>query len=447
MLAAFFGVMVSFGSLLVFTFSVFLKPLSSNSGGAARAFSAAFGIAAMSVAVCSPFLGRLLDRFGPRPVILPCMVVFGVAFGSLALLTANIMHFYAVFLILGVVGNGTTQMGYSRAVSSWFTERRGMALAFVVAGVGVGSMILPALAQLLIDRSGWRTAYATLGLLILVMGVPLTALFVREQHVAVDRRARIQSGVTVRTGLKSRAFWLLVAMLFLSSIAVNGAISHMSAILTDRGLSASDADLALSVLGAMSLLGRLITGALLDRFSGPNDFVRPAGGRGCGYCFALGQLCCPGGSPGRCTGRFRARRGGGYHTVSAYALFRAARILHVVWLHLDGVRNRRPVGPVMMGRVFDLTGSYSRLLALLAGQTSLRQYCRFCCPVTRDRYLPSELLVVRSFGHDGWIASDRSRIWQRPRPCRALRRRRAFLSRTGWVYSAIQEITMERFHG
>ena len=79
-LAAFFGVMVSFGSMLVFTFSVFLKPLSAEFGWSRESISTAFGIAAMTVAVCSPPLGRLLDRYGPRPVILPCMVVFGFAF-------------------------------------------------------------------------------------------------------------------------------------------------------------------------------------------------------------------------------------------------------------------------------------------------------------------------------------------------------------------------------
>src|SRR3712207_2294711 len=102
-LAAFCGVMVSFGSLLVFTFSVFLKPLSAEFGWSRESISAAFGIAAMTVAVVSPLLGRALDRYGPRPVILPCMIIFGAAIASLSLLTPNLWHFYAVFFVLGVV--------------------------------------------------------------------------------------------------------------------------------------------------------------------------------------------------------------------------------------------------------------------------------------------------------------------------------------------------------
>ena len=180
-LAAYFGVMVSFGSLLVFTFSIFLKPLSYEFGWSRESISAAFGFAAITVAICSPPLGSLLDRYGPRRLILPCMAVFGVAFASLGLLTPRLFHLYATFVLLGIVGNGTTQMGYSRAVSTWFDRRRGLALALVMAGVGTGAMLLPPLAQTLIHSYGWRAAYGLLGALVLLFGLPLTALFVRER--------------------------------------------------------------------------------------------------------------------------------------------------------------------------------------------------------------------------------------------------------------------------
>src|ERR1700677_1415972 len=91
-LAAYFGAMVSFGSLLVFTFSIFLKPLSGAFGWSRESISAAFGFAALTVAVCSPPLGHLLDRFGPRRVILPCMAGMGAAFASLGVLTPRRAH-------------------------------------------------------------------------------------------------------------------------------------------------------------------------------------------------------------------------------------------------------------------------------------------------------------------------------------------------------------------
>ena len=78
-LAAFFGVMAGFGSLVVFTFSVFLKPIGAEFGWSREAVSAAFGFAAVSVAVASPKLGQLLDRMGPRRIIIPCYLVYGLA--------------------------------------------------------------------------------------------------------------------------------------------------------------------------------------------------------------------------------------------------------------------------------------------------------------------------------------------------------------------------------
>ena len=131
--------MVSFGSLLVFTFGIFLKPLSAEFGwtrevdlGGIR-LRGAHGCRVLSCA------GTSAGSFGPRRVILPCMAVFGVAFASLGFLRNSLAHLYATFVVLGIVGNGTTQMGYSRAVSTWFDERRGLALASVMAGAGTGA--------------------------------------------------------------------------------------------------------------------------------------------------------------------------------------------------------------------------------------------------------------------------------------------------------------------
>lgn len=366
--AAFCGVMVSFGSLLVFTFGIFLKPLSAEFGWSRESISTAFGIAAMTVAACSPVLGRLLDRYGARPVVLCCMAVFGLAFGSLSLMTANLIHLYAVFFVLGVVGNGTTQMGYSRAVASWFTTKRGLALALVMAGVGAGSMLLPWLAQRVIDAHGWRTAYQVLGATVLLLGIPLTALFVRERS-GRDGGEVVKQGSSVGEGLRSRAFWLLAATLFLSSIAVNGAITHLSPLLTDRGLSADSAALAVSVLGGASLAGRLLTGRLLDRYFGPRvSFVLLSG--------AAAGIFLLSSASGRGTGVLAAALIGfglgGEADVTPYLLTRyfGLRMFSTLYgLTWTAYAIAGATGPVLMGKVFDMTRSYSLLLSLLSGVT------------------------------------------------------------------------------
>ncbi len=369
MLAAYCGAMVSFGSLLVFTFSIFVKPLSAEFGWSRESISAAFGFAALTVAACSPPLGQLLDRFGPRRVILPCMAVFGTAFASLGLLTPHLAHLYAIFVLLGIVGNGTTQMGYSRAVSTWFDKRRGLVLALMMAGVGTGSIVFPPLAQALIASHGWRAAYFVLGGLVLLLGIPLTAIFVSERPRDTAHAHSALSGVTVSQGLRSRAFWILVTTLFLSSISMNGAITHLSPLLTDRGVAAGTAALAASMLGLASFFGRLLTGVLLDRFFGPRvGFCLSAISAGGILLLARAGSSVPGivaavaiglgvGAEAAFTPYLLTRYFGlrGFSTLygftwTAYAIAGA-------------------IGPVWMGKAFDATGSYSALLTALSVTT------------------------------------------------------------------------------
>ena len=139
-LAACFGVMAGFGSLFVYTFAVFVKPLGAAFGWSREAISGGFGIAAITLGLCSPLLGRLIDRYGPRRIILPCMTVFGCAIASLALLRSEVWQFYATCFVLGLVGNGAAHLAYSRSISTWFRGRLGMALAFVMVGAGLGAL-------------------------------------------------------------------------------------------------------------------------------------------------------------------------------------------------------------------------------------------------------------------------------------------------------------------
>ncbi len=373
-LAAHCGVLVSFGSLLVFTFSIFLKPLSAQFGWKREAISSAFGIAALTVAACSPLLGRWLDRYGPHRIVLPAFAIFGLAFASLSLLTPSLIHFYAVFVVLGLVGNATTQMGYARAVSSWFSRRRGLALSLVVAGVGVGSVVLPIAAQWLIDAFGWRAAYAVLGAFALLMGLPLTALFVREKPAASsagNAGVAFHSGATFTEGLGSRAFWILVAMLFLSSVSINGAVTQLSALLTDRGVTAKAAAGAASMLGASGFAARIATGWFLDRFFAPYVAFCLLG------CTAAGILLLASAST-IATGLIAAGLIGiglgGEADVTPYVLSRYfglkafSSLYGLTWTFyaIAGA-----IGPVILGHTYDVTGSYTKLLTVLAGATLL----------------------------------------------------------------------------
>lgn len=360
------GVFVGFASLFIYTFGIFLKPLTAEFGWSREAYSAGFGCAAMTVAICSPGLGYLFDRVGPRRIILPCLVVFGCAFASMAWLTPSVWHFYAVCVALGAVGNGTAQMAYSRAVTSWFDRHRGLALALMMCGGAVGAIVMPPLAQSLIAAFGWRQAAAVLGLGVVGIGVPTVARFIREQPRRASRAAQ-HAGATVAHSLRSRGFWILVTVLFFSSIGQNGAIAHLAALLTDRGVTPGGAALAVSAMGVASVAGRLVTGWLLDRFFAARvSFVLLA-------LAALGILML---SDARSVAVGVVAAGligfgmGGEADVIPYMLSRYyglrafATLYGLTW---TAYACAGAIGPILMGKAFDSTGSYETLLVWLAG--------------------------------------------------------------------------------
>jgi predicted MFS family arabinose efflux permease len=265
--AAFVGVMTSFAPIVPYTFSLFLNPLHAAFGWKREALDGTFAIAAITVALVSPFIGMLLDRFPPRRIILPSIVVFALALASLSRLSGSIVQFYVTFFVLGLVANGTAQFAYTRTILTWFQKRRGVALALILTGSGVGSILIPPATQWTISHHGWRSAYLLLGGIALV-GLPLTALLVRNRPAArVQLDEPAASGLTVRAAFASVAFWVLCGITVLSAFSENGLVTNLAAILTDHGVTAQSAALALSVRGGAGILGRLGVGFLIDRFS------------------------------------------------------------------------------------------------------------------------------------------------------------------------------------
>jgi MFS family permease len=368
-IAACLGVMGGFGSLFVYTFTVFVKPLGTEFGWNREAVSLGFAIAAMTVGMTSPLIGRLIDRFGPRHIILPCMTVFGCGIAAFALLRSGIWQFYLTCFVVGVVGNGAAHLAYARSISTWFERRLGTALAIVMVGAGLGAMILPVIAQTVVTRSGWRSAYLTLGILALLLGLPLSWRYVRDRDTpkAKDKVTEVQhTGLTWQQGLRTIPFWIIVAVLFVSSISMNGAITHLSALLTDRGITAGNAALCASVLGGTSILGRVVTGWLLDRFFGGRvAFVINV--------FTAGGILMLANANSFATGLTAAALigigAGGEAAITPYLLtrffgLRAFSTLYgLTWTFYAAAG---AAGPVILGRTFDLTGSYTSLLTTLA---------------------------------------------------------------------------------
>jgi len=224
-------------------------------------------LAAITVSLVSPVIGVLLDRFPPRRIILPAILVFALGLASLSRLGSHIAQFYLTFFVLGLAANGTAQFAYTRTILTWFSKHRGFALALLLTGSGVGSILFPPLTQWMIQHHGWRDAWLMLGGIAL-LGLPLTALLVRNRpENPLPRTTRQAPGVTPATALRHSAFWILAFITILSAFSENGLVTNLAAILTQHGVLAAGAAVALSVRGGAGIIGRLFVGLAIDRVS------------------------------------------------------------------------------------------------------------------------------------------------------------------------------------
>src|SRR5262245_10921875 len=173
------AVSLFFASALVYTFAIFFKPLSAEFSWSREMVSTAYAMMAITAAVSAPIIGYILDRVSVRSVVPVSMATVGCMFASLALLTPSFWHFYGTFIVLGVFGTCLSPIAYSRAISTWFVHRRGLALGVVIGGGAVAGIVHPPLTQALIDGVGWRASYIVIGLAMLTIGCPAVAAFVR----------------------------------------------------------------------------------------------------------------------------------------------------------------------------------------------------------------------------------------------------------------------------
>jgi MFS family permease len=256
------------------TFSVFFENIINEIDWSRGQVSKAFSLFLLSTVIGLPLIGRLVDRYGSRQVIIPCVVVFGFTLFTFKFFQSNLHYFYLIFIVIGLIAGGTSTLPYFKVITRSFTRRRGLALGIANSGTGVGQFVLPYLAFLLISAYGWRDAYAITGLVVMFITIPLVHYCLNEkyryQHTSENTTAPDNEvGMELGEALHSRDFWLIGVAFFLGATTLLGYLIHMVPLLTDRGLSAQSAALAASAFGFSQLLGRLLAGVLLDRFFAP----------------------------------------------------------------------------------------------------------------------------------------------------------------------------------
>jgi MFS family permease len=365
------GLFLHFGSLLVNAFGVMLTTLCDQFHWSRTEVSLAFTLATLTAMLTMPLTGWLTDRLGSRRPILISMLVFGALYASLSFITPHLWHLYGVFLLLGLVGPGTSAVPHASLISRWFTNRRGLALGLAMCGTAIGGVIWPWATQNLMDRFGWRNAYAISGGAVLLVAVPLLLLFLKEPSAPVQssKTAVVDAevdGLTRGEALRGSLLWLMLFAFFIISMSIQACMIHLAPMLKDRGMTAVNAAFAASLMGAAGMIGRLGVGYLLDLL--PAERV-PSLAFG---VVAAGIFMLFAGATGASAYVAAILIGFGYGSESATIPYLVGRYFGLrsfgeiysylfITVPLGGA-----LGPVLMGAVYDHRGSY-RLALMICG--------------------------------------------------------------------------------
>ena len=298
-IAAAIGLCLGGPPILVFSFPVFLKALIQDFHTSRSTISLAFTLHNLVSAVSCPLMGRLVDRVGARKVVLPATVVFAALMIGNRFLTGSVRGVYIFNMLGAFIGIGCGPIAYSSVITRWFDQRRGSALAVMMLGVGVGATAMPSVIQRAIAAFGWRAAYALYGVAMLFIALPVVAALLKDDPAEMGllpdggrstptlTKKAIVDGLSWREARATGTFWLMVTAYFLLGASVHACVIHLSAMLTDRGITAQTAAFGSSVAGAGLLLGRGGSGFLLDRYFGPRLAVAFSSGSAIGILLLL----------------------------------------------------------------------------------------------------------------------------------------------------------------
>ena len=259
-----------------YVFSVFVKPLQSEFGWERSAIMIGFLVWSLTNGIASIFVGRAVDRFHPKRVMLvgagiTCLGFLGLSF------IQSIIHFYLSYIIVGIGIAAIGQVPCSALISEWFEKKRGLAIGFMSVGVGVGGLIAPALTSgVLIPIFGWRMAYQGLGIIAFVITFPTALLVIKPNanrqtlHLTTGEKKQIistakdESSSTRNRHMYSPLLWLIAMSFLFSQFGLTGTLQNQVPHMTDVGFSPIAAASVLGMVGLFSSFGKLFFGWLCD---------------------------------------------------------------------------------------------------------------------------------------------------------------------------------------
>jgi MFS family permease len=359
------------GTLPTATLGLFMQPLSDEFGWSRTEVSIGLSIFALVSLPLTPFAGMLVDRFGPRRVAVPGVLISGTCFAAFSLMSGSFIQWVLIWIAYTLAALMTRTLVWSSAISRGFTKGRGLALAVLLCGTAIASALGPTAARLLIEEWGWRGGYIGLGLGWGGVALLATVLFFHDPGAPIGAEpgrphpvaAELPGGLTLGEALRNPRMWRIAFAIFVQSVMGTAIMVHIVPMLTHDGLTAAQATTVAALLGIASITGKLVTGWLIDRISGSLLPVIAFGGPGIAYALLLQSS----GSPwllsaavfllGYCSG---AGLQLAVYLTTRYAGLRSfGAIFGVISSMMAGAAG---IGPVVAGQIFDITGSYALLL-------------------------------------------------------------------------------------
>lgn len=253
-------------SLVFYVFSMFLLPMSAEMG-MTRSETSLIQALVVTAALGAPIIGRLTDLLGFRTVYLTCALVLALTGIVQGTLVSDPWMLGVTVAVSALFGSGVSGITLTRPINAHFDRFRGRALGLVGIGVSITAVLVPPVLHEIIVTYGWRAGFISLSMIGLCIGLPAVMLLMpREAAAARVERVPGQSFKADWSFLGNRDFLLLAASNALINVATAGAVSQMSPMIQDEGLSAGTAALAVSVYAAGQFVGKLGGGWLLDHF-------------------------------------------------------------------------------------------------------------------------------------------------------------------------------------
>lgn len=253
---------------------IVMAPLMAQFGWSRALIASNVMICAILSLVLAPVAGRYIVRFGVRRCALTSVIATVPGLLLIAIAGGHPLTWIAVWLVYGTIAVGISPLMWSTAIAQLFDRTRGVALAIALCGSGVAYFLFPPFAALLVQHFGWRGVYVGFAALMLVLLLPVTILWFRGRDdlnisLSSPSDGAPATGMLFADVLRARQFWQLALLSMLIALGEGALTVHLFPILREGGLSPASAVWVTALMGIALIVGRLLTGFLLDRLSAP----------------------------------------------------------------------------------------------------------------------------------------------------------------------------------